>query len=158
MHRRIDHLPVETLAAFQAYSWPGNIRELQNMVERAVIMSNDGELPNPLPAVRLESSPAVRLNPEPTQNAAVKFAANLNHVGALLSQGALREYQRVLILQALHATGWVIGRAATQLGLKRTTLIAKMRSFGISRPEPQFKLSQGLFGSDNERHEQPTAE
>jgi transcriptional regulator of acetoin/glycerol metabolism len=59
--------------------------------------------------------------------------------------GTLRDSQRDMILQALHASGWIIGGprgAAAQLGLKRTTLIAKMRSFGISRPEPQFHLSQ----------------
>src|SRR5271165_1071064 len=51
MRRNIRHLPPETMAAFSSYSWPGNIRELQNLVERAVILSNDGVLPNPLPGL-----------------------------------------------------------------------------------------------------------
>lgn len=46
--KRINHLPEETLRAFTAHSWPGNVRELQNLIERAVILSNDGVLPNPL--------------------------------------------------------------------------------------------------------------
>ena len=47
--RQIDHIPAQTISAFRAYHWPGNIRELQNLIERAVILSNDGVLPNPLP-------------------------------------------------------------------------------------------------------------
>ena len=49
MNKEIRHIPRETLDAFRAYSWPGNVRELQNLVERAVILSNDGVFPNPLP-------------------------------------------------------------------------------------------------------------
>src|SRR4029077_10023605 len=48
MGKPVDSIPPETMAAFQWYSWPGNIRELQNLVERAVIVSRDGVLPNPL--------------------------------------------------------------------------------------------------------------
>src|SRR6267143_3619330 len=51
MGKRISHIPKETLDAFTSYAWPGNVRELQNLVERAVIWSDDGVLPNPLPAV-----------------------------------------------------------------------------------------------------------
>ena len=49
MRRQIQHIPAETMAAFTSYAWPGNIRELQNLVERAVILSQDGVFPNPLP-------------------------------------------------------------------------------------------------------------
>ena len=49
MGKRIERIPQETLSSFRSYSWPGNVRELQNLVERAVILSNDGVLPNPLP-------------------------------------------------------------------------------------------------------------
>src|SRR5271154_6967384 len=48
MGKQVDSIPPETMAAFQWYLWPGNIRELQNLVERAVILSRDGVLPNPL--------------------------------------------------------------------------------------------------------------
>src|ERR1700756_5581440 len=48
MGKQVDSVPPETMAAFQWYSWPGNIRELQNLVERAVILSRNGFLPNPL--------------------------------------------------------------------------------------------------------------
>src|SRR6202047_3531728 len=49
MGRQIEHIPAETMSALSSYEWPGNIRELQNMIERAVILSDHGVLPNPLP-------------------------------------------------------------------------------------------------------------
>src|ERR1700759_5420965 len=55
MGRRIEHVPTETMSAFTSYDWPGNIRELQNLIERAVILSNDGVLPNSLPTVTARS-------------------------------------------------------------------------------------------------------
>src|SRR5712672_1933990 len=61
MGKQIDSISPETMAAFQWYSWPGNIRELQNLVERAVILSRDGVFPNPLHKRRTEVLP-------PTQN------------------------------------------------------------------------------------------
>jgi formate hydrogenlyase transcriptional activator len=112
MDKVVEHIPPETLSAFMSYSWPGNIRELQNLVERAVILSNDGVLHNPLPT----GGEAAANNPTPT---------------------TLRASERALILQTLDSVGWVIGGtngAAAKLGVKRTTLIAKMQKLGISRP------------------------
>jgi transcriptional regulator with GAF, ATPase, and Fis domain len=111
--RRIDHIPQETMDALRSYLWPGNIRELQNLVERAVILSNDGVLPNPLPAMETGS---LSLSPAPS---------------------TLKEIERDLILRTLEDHRWMVGGsdgAAAKLGLKRTTLIAKMQKFGISRP------------------------
>jgi formate hydrogenlyase transcriptional activator len=113
MGKVIDRVPPETMAAFGAHDWPGNIRELQNLVERAVILSGDGVLPNPLAASGTQgitpSTPGM----------------------------TLVDSERNLILQTLEAVGWVVGGAngaAVKLGLKRTTLIAKMQKLGISRP------------------------
>jgi transcriptional regulator with GAF, ATPase, and Fis domain len=116
MGRKIDHIPAETMCALNSHPWPGNIRELQNLVERAVILSRDGVLPNPLPT-------------RGTQPFAVSTGAT-----------TLRESERSLILQTLEEVRWVIGGtkgAATKLGLKRTTLIHKMQKLGISRPSLQ---------------------
>jgi formate hydrogenlyase transcriptional activator len=113
MGKQIDHIPQDMVAAFTAYSWPGNVRELQNLVERAVIRSNNGVLVNPL------------VISEKPSNAPVP------------SRSTFSDSQRALILHALQVAGWVIGGsagAAARLGLKRTTLIAKMKKFGISRP------------------------
>jgi transcriptional regulator with GAF, ATPase, and Fis domain len=116
MGREIEHIPEETMSALSSHDWPGNIRELQNLIERAVILSNDGILPNPLPTSE-------------TQSVAIAPAAT-----------TLKDSERTLILHTLDSLGWVIGGpkgAATKLGLKRTTLIHKMKKLGISRPRPQ---------------------
>jgi formate hydrogenlyase transcriptional activator len=113
MGRSIRHLPPETMAALSSYEWPGNIRELQNLIERAVILANDGVLPNPLPPT---SSHRLTNEPAPT---------------------TLRDTERTLILRTLESVGWVIGGAngaAAKLGVQRTTLINKMKRLGISRP------------------------
>ncbi len=112
MGKVIEHIPTETLSAFTSYAWPGNIRELQNLVERAVILSNDGVLPNPVP-VKSE------------------VVANFS------DSTTLRGSERALILHTLESVGWVIGGAygaASKLGVKRTTLIHRMKKLGISRP------------------------
>ena len=111
--RSIDHIPPETMMALCSYDWPGNIRELQNLIERAVILSDDGVLPNPMLTVG-------------TQRIAVSAVPS-----------TLIDSERALILRTLEAAGWVIGGrdgAASRLGLKRTTLIYKMQRHGISRP------------------------
>ena len=116
MDKRINHIPLETMSALRAYQWPGNIRELQNLIERAVILSIEGVLPNPLPVGAETQDVATSPPPAPT---------------------TLRDSERTLILRTLEAVGWVIGGpkgAATKLGLKRTTLIHKMQKLGISRP------------------------
>ena len=115
MSKEIEHIPQITMSAFSVYEWPGNIRELQNLVERAVILSNDGVLPNPLPA----AGPQIVVSSTTT---------------------TLKDSERTLILRTLEAVGWVIGGprgAAAKLGLKRTTLIHKMQKLGISRPSLQ---------------------
>jgi formate hydrogenlyase transcriptional activator len=113
MKKQIDHIPRETMFALCAYDWPGNIRELQNRIERGVILSKDGVLSNPLP---MPESQAVNLWPSPI---------------------TLKEVERTAILRALEDRGWVVGGsegAAAKLGLARTTLISMMERFGICRP------------------------
>jgi transcriptional regulator with GAF, ATPase, and Fis domain len=108
------------MAAFQWYSWPGNIRELQNLVERAVILSRDGVLSNPLHKKQTEL-----------------MIPSLHHTRTFHSSMTLEDSDRGLILETLEQAGWIVGGprgAAAKLGLKRTTLLAKMRRLGISRP------------------------
>ena len=111
--RTIDQIPPETMMALCSYDWPGNIRELQNLIERAVILSDDGVLPNPL------------------------LTSGTQRISVVAAPTTLMDSERVLILRTLEAAGWVIGGrdgAAARLGLKRTTLIYKMQRHGISRP------------------------
>jgi formate hydrogenlyase transcriptional activator len=114
-NKPIDLIPREVMGVLQAHDWPGNIRELQNLIERAVILSCDGVLPNPLPSNHQET------------------------VTVVSNSTTLKEVGRALIVQALEAAGWMIGGpegAAGKLGLKRTTLIYKMKKLGIVRPIP----------------------
>lgn len=122
--RQVDYIPEETMDALSSYSWPGNIRELQNLIERAVILSNDGVLPNPLPVAEMENT------------------------SASSAPSTLKEIERDLILRTLEEHRWMVGGAdgaAAKLGLKRTTLIAKMQKFGISRPTVNFGVSQQVI-------------
>jgi formate hydrogenlyase transcriptional activator len=98
----------------------GNIRELQNVIERAVILSNEGLLTNPLRPAR--SAFVVAFPPRTT----------------------LRDSERTLILDALEATGWIVDGpygAAARLGMKRS-LIARMKKHGILRPAEEPTLDQ----------------
>ncbi len=131
MGKQVDLIPPETMAAFQWYSWPGNIRELQNLVdirelqnlvERSVILSRDGVLPNPVHKRQTEIAPL-------TEHRLPVFPSSMT----------LEDSDRALILETLEQAGWIVGGprgAAAKLGLKRTTLLAKMRRLGISRPIP----------------------
>ncbi|MGA2539526.1 MAG: sigma 54-interacting transcriptional regulator [Terracidiphilus sp.] len=138
MGKRIDHIAEETMHAFTSYSWPGNVRELQNLVERAVIRSNDGVLSNPLPAFDRDAfimAPARDSSREGRRETSP--SSTPGPAAASPGQGTLKESERTLILRTLEATGWINGGAdgaAARLGLKRTTLIAKMKKLGISRP------------------------
>ncbi len=123
MGKQVDSIPPEIMAAFQWYSWPGNIRELQNLVERAVILSRDGVLPNPLHKKQTEP-----------------MIPSLHRPRTFPSSMTLEDSGRALIVETLEQAGWIVGGtrgAAAKLGLKRTTLLAKMRRLGISRPISQ---------------------
>jgi len=114
MQKEITTIPAETMEALTRYRWPGNIRELQNLIERAVILSPDTTLRVPLADLR---PPPLRDPP---------------------TAATLEEAERMHILQALQDTDWVIGGpdgAAARLGVRRTTLLYKMKRLGIFRPE-----------------------
>ena len=121
MGKHIAQMPQTTMNAFMAYDWPGNVRELQNLIERAVIRSDNGVLPNPLPAPQA--------NPK----------------ASVASPGTLRDHEAALILETIRAAGGMIGGplgAAARLGLKRTTLVSKMKRLGIYRPRYQRPVSE----------------
>jgi formate hydrogenlyase transcriptional activator len=115
LNRAIEEISSTTLESLTAYDWPGNIRELQNVIERSVILSNGPELHVAMP----------------------EFSGKL-FVGALDDQvsGASEDAERARILQVLkEARGQVGGPngAAARLGLKRTTLQSRMRKYDIAR-------------------------
>jgi formate hydrogenlyase transcriptional activator len=117
MHRTITTIPAKTFAALQQWHWPGNIRELQNVIERAVILSRGSTLEVP------DSTFQEKAQPD---------RASGGGTPVLFTDG-----EREIILNALRAAGGIIGGpqgAAARLGLRRTTLQSKMRRLGIVRP------------------------
>jgi formate hydrogenlyase transcriptional activator len=123
--RHIENIPDEFISAFKSYSWPGNIRELQNMIERAVVLSNEGILPSLLRPNRTASI--------------IGFPASTT----------LCDSERAMIVRALETSGWVVAGpygAAARLGLKRTTLVARMKKHGIFRPPEEITRDQALNG------------
>jgi formate hydrogenlyase transcriptional activator len=112
MSKTIDVVSPETMEALIRYEWPGNIRELQNFIERAVILSQTNSLSAPVSEL---TRPRENSSPAPI---------------------TLEDAEREHILQALRETQWVLGGldgAAHRLGMPRTTLIYKMRRLGIAR-------------------------
>jgi formate hydrogenlyase transcriptional activator len=115
MNRNITTIPAFAMEALVNYDWPGNIRELQNFIERAVILSPDEVLQAPVGELR------------PPNGHASPGKKN---------GGALVDAERETILETLRATNWVLGGsdgAAARLGVPRTTLLYKMRRLGIPR-------------------------
>jgi formate hydrogenlyase transcriptional activator len=113
MNKKVPTVPAATLDALRDYSWPGNIRELQNVIERAVILTPGHVLRAPLG--ELKAAP---------DTTAMKTAT-------------LEDVERQHILDVLRETKWVIGGlqgAAEKLGMKRTSLLYKMGKLGIEKP------------------------
>jgi transcriptional regulator of acetoin/glycerol metabolism len=109
MGKEIESIPRKTMQALQSYSWPGNVRELRNLIEHAIILSKGKTLEIDVP------------NRAPSEKDAT---------------GNLGDMERKHIVAVLEKTDWRIagqGGAAEVLGLKRTTLHAKMKKLGIKR-------------------------
>ena len=128
LNKAVDSIPDEVMEVLKAHDWPGNIRELQNFIERAVLFSPGSVLRLPL-----------------------EFKQTLKK-GAESVSLTLADADREHILETLKQTDWMIGGqdgAANRLGLPRTTLIHKMRKLGIeirrssrARPTRQFANEQ----------------
>jgi formate hydrogenlyase transcriptional activator len=115
MNRTIETIPSETMQALVRYHWPGNIRELQNLIERSVILSTGPVLQVPLEDLSALTTPAQGGGTHQT----------------------LQEAERAHILATLKETEWVLSGpqgAAARLGLKRSTLHFRMKRLGIVRP------------------------
>jgi formate hydrogenlyase transcriptional activator len=118
MNKRIETVPQETMDAMMRYRWPGNIRELENFVERAVILTKGTNLDAPVWELERETP---LIEPEPSAS----------------KPSTMEDAEREHILATLRSTNWTISGpagAAARLGMKRTTLQSRMKKLGISRP------------------------
>jgi len=112
MGKQIERVPAEMMSAFTSYEWPGNIRELQNFIERSVILSDGTVLSPPL--------------------GDLKLSAGTESPAAMTLEDAERDH----ILKTLQQARWVVAGpsgAAARLGMKRSTLYFRMQKLGISR-------------------------
>jgi len=112
MGKQIDRISPETMSELTSYPWPGNIRELQNFIERSVILTSDNVLQSPL--------------------ASLKAVPGVESGGAITLEDAERDHIR----KTLEQTRWVVSGpngAAARLGIKRSTLYFRMQKLGISR-------------------------
>ena len=127
------------------YSWPGNIRELANFVERMLVLSIGSTItPRDLPEKILGDTPKEKwqpLNKEEEGNPAQMLQQSLKqsfHVGipedGINLKKTVEEFEKELLLEALEKTGWVKNKAANLLGLNRTTLVEKLKKLQISSP------------------------
>jgi formate hydrogenlyase transcriptional activator len=116
MRKQIESVPKDVMTALVGYHWPGNIRELQNLVERAVILSRGSTLEIPLAELKQATRAVTPANGT-----------------------TLEIVERDHILRVLDDAKWVIGGptgAAARLGMNRTTLNHRLRKLGINRPQP----------------------
>ena len=126
--RRIETIPTAIMEALVGYPWPGNIRELQNVIERAVVLSPGTSLQVPCGDLQPAAVQAPVPTPESVTQTLVPPAVAIT----------LAEAEREHILGALRETGWTMGGpkgAAARLGMKRSMLYWKMKKLGLSRPE-----------------------
>ncbi|MDQ5839251.1 MAG: sigma-54 dependent transcriptional regulator [Acidobacteriota bacterium] len=122
-------LSPEAVAALRSYSWPGNVRQLRNTLERAVLLANDGrvttaELPPEI------VSPAVAFRPAASASDAAGAAATAQAPGV---PPPLREVERQQILAALEQTGWHRGKTAEMLGISPSTLYRRLRDYNLTK-------------------------
>ena len=110
MNKQIDKIPADTMKALASWSWPGNVRELENFIERAVILSHGPNLRAPLAEIRADASETA-------------------------TSDTLEQVEREHIIRVLRESGEVVSKAATRLGVPRTTLNAMMRKLGITRKD-----------------------
>jgi formate hydrogenlyase transcriptional activator len=126
MNKVIETIPSATMDALCRYHWPGNIRELQNVIERAVILSTGTAL-----AVDVADLKPTKVSGQIQKAAVSKSTGN----GAI--HDVLEETERQHIVSALEQCNWVVAGpngAAARLGMKRSTLQLRIRKLEIARP------------------------
>jgi transcriptional regulator with GAF, ATPase, and Fis domain len=126
--RSVAEIPESTMTALETYDWPGNIRELENVVERGLILSQGR-------ALRIDAS---SLNPRSADEprAPAPSAGGENRAGAPAASGTLESVERAHILATLESCNWRVkgrGNAADRLGLNEATLRSRMKRLGIQR-------------------------
>jgi formate hydrogenlyase transcriptional activator len=132
LNKAVAYIPAEAMEVLSSYSWPGNIRELENFIERAVLLSPGKELRVPISELKPVASAAE--SGADSSSSSISLASLTSSPSSI---STLEDAERQHILRALRQTEWRIAGAkgaAVILGMKRTTLQARMRKLGIRRP------------------------
>jgi formate hydrogenlyase transcriptional activator len=132
LNKAVSYVPAEAMEALAGYSWPGNIRELENFIERAVLLSPGKEL-----RVTISELKPVAVAADAGADSSSSSTSLSSSTSANTPIATLEDTERQHILRALRQTEWRIAGskgAASILGMKRTTLQARMRKLGIRRP------------------------
>jgi formate hydrogenlyase transcriptional activator len=147
MNKNVENIATETMETLTKYDWPGNIRELQNLIERAVILSTGPTLDVPVAALngRRVADTSTRRTADATSEPGLPGTRERGAWRGVAEPATqevdtLEAADRRHIVAALERTNWVIAGpngAAARLGIKRSTLQFRMRKLGISRPAPQ---------------------
>ena len=133
--REIDGFDSESMKSLQEYSWPGNVRQLENVIERAVLLSRG-------PKLTIDDLPP-ELTGRSTDQGFVSRAGNeaapsLGDIQGKSLRDALEGPERQIILQSLRSNGWNRAATAEALEINRTTLYKKMKRLGLDDPRLQF--------------------
>jgi formate hydrogenlyase transcriptional activator len=132
LNKSVAFVPADAMEALASYSWPGNIRELENFIERAVLLSPGKELRVPISELK-----PVAIAADASLDSSSSSVSLTSSTSSTSSISTLEDAERQHILRALRQTEWRIAGskgAAVLLGMKRTTLQARMRKLGIRRP------------------------
>lgn len=121
-HKRVKNVSADTMQIMMNYDWPGNIRELENIMERAVILDTDG-------VIGSDDLPELLVG-----NAMASFDTKITNgaaVGGISLKDALEKPEKVYILQVMKESGWNKKKAAKKLGVNRTTLYNKLKKYNL---------------------------
>lgn len=138
LNKKVSSIASEAMETLSRYSWPGNIRELENFIERAVILSRASELELPIGELRLRdgATSAGERRSKDRRSEHRQMSRPASPVSTDTDTMTLEDAEREHILQVLRATDWQVGGpqgAAARLGMKRTTLNSKMKRLSINR-------------------------
>lgn len=136
MNKTVDSISEEAMRILSSYHWPGNIRELQNVIERAVILCQGSEL---------QVDSVLRESMSRRSDEQLRAAAN-DPDGTVFSKDEIDRLERRNILAALEKTSWKIygpGGAAEMLGVKPSTLAARVTRMGLKRPARDYSSAAG---------------
>jgi DNA-binding NtrC family response regulator len=124
------HVNIDALEKLRSYQWPGNVRQLRNCLERAVLLSNEGMITaNELPPEIARTNGSTPLIPAQTPSATSMASPGDTTAGA--NTGSLRDIEKQQIISALEKTGWHRGKAAEILGISPSTLYRRLRDYNL---------------------------